>query len=52
MVEWIKVQKKVEPRLEKVAEMLLDFLVAKNSSEEAGCDNMTVILIEFKHRAK
>lgn len=48
MVEWINAQRQVEPQLEKVAENLLDFLVARETSEEVGCDNMTVILIEFK----
>ena len=51
MIEWVGLQKKVEPKLDKVTENLLDFLVAKETSEEVGCDNMTVILIEFKKKS-
>ena len=47
MIEWVNAQRKVEPRLGKVAENLLDFLIAKETNEEVGCDNMTAIIVEF-----
>lgn len=28
-------------------DQLLDYLIAKDTSEEVGCDNMTAIMIEF-----
>jgi len=34
-----------------VIQELLDFLLAKDTSEEVGCDNMTAILIEFNKAA-
>lgn len=32
MVEWLNMQRKVEPQLGKVAENLLDFLIAKETA--------------------
>ena len=50
MVEWLNEKRKEEPNLELVSEKLLDYLIAKETSEEVGCDNMTVIIIEFNNK--
>ena len=48
MVEWVHGKVESGEGLDKVVEGLLDFLLAKETSEEVGCDNMTAILIQFK----
>ena len=36
--------------LSKVLEELLDKLIAKDTTEGVGCDNMSAVLVEFKHK--
>lgn len=44
----IKDDLKDKKDLKKVVEDLLDHLLARDTSEGLGCDNMTAILITFK----
>lgn len=48
LIDYVKEQlQKKEPR--KVAEDMLDFLLATDTNSGIGCDNMTTILIILRH---
>lgn len=50
MINDLKEKRKTQKNSCKLMEELLDGLLAKNTMEELGCDNMTAVLIEFlKH---
>ena len=40
-------ERKTGHKSEKILENLLDTLLAKDTSEEVGCDNMTAMMVEF-----
>lgn len=45
MIDYLVDRRKNETNTVKLMKELLDGLVAKNTVEEVGCDNMTAILI-------
>ena len=47
MMTRISNERKTGNNGQQILKNLLDSLVAKETSEETGCDNMTVLLIEF-----
>ena len=48
LLDMIKTQFKTTKDLTKIIENLLDSLLAKDTREGIGCDNMTAILITLK----
>jgi len=52
LIEYCKGKINEGQLLEKIMEQLLDDILAPNTANGTGCDNMTSILIVFKHGAK
>jgi len=48
LIDMLRDDLKVKKDLKKVVEDLLDHLLARDTSEGLGCDNMTAILITLK----
>lgn len=46
-----KIKDATPQKLQETAEELLEKVIAKDTSEGTGCDNMTSIIIQFKHEA-
>lgn len=44
-----RILKKDKPNLIETAEFLLDRLIAKDTQEGTGCDNMSLIIVQFKN---
>jgi serine/threonine protein phosphatase PrpC len=47
MITRVSNERKTGHNGQQILKNLLDSLVAKSTSEETGCDNMSVLLIEF-----